>query len=107
MILVLITVPEKDAKKVAKNLLDKQLCGCVNIIDSIESLFLWHGKIDREKESLLIVKTIDGLFKKLEREVIRVHPYDVPEIISFKLNKVSKPYASWLKKELSAVDNVN
>jgi periplasmic divalent cation tolerance protein len=107
MILVLITAPKKDAKRLAKNLLNKKLCGCVNIIDSVESLFLWHGKIDREKESLLIVKTIDGLFKKLEREVIRAHSYDVPEIISFKLNKVSKPYAAWLKKELSAVDNVN
>lgn len=100
MILVLITAPKKDAKKVAKKLLDKHLCGCVNIVDSVESLFLWHGKIDREKESLLIVKTIDSLFEKLEEEIIRIHPYDVPEIISFKLNKVSKPYAAWLKKEL-------
>ncbi|MCF7877315.1 MAG: divalent-cation tolerance protein CutA [Candidatus Omnitrophica bacterium] len=102
MIVVLITAPKKDAKKVAKKLLNKHLCGCVNIIDSVESLFLWHGKIDREKESLLIVKTVDSLFGKLEEEILRIHPYDVPEIISFKLNNVSKPYAGWFKEELGS-----
>lgn len=101
MIVVLITSPKKAAKKIAKNLLRKRLCGCVNIVAGVDSLFLWQGKIDQAKESLLIVKTKDNLFKKLEKEVLAIHPYDLPEIIGFSLGRLSKPYKDWLDKELS------
>lgn len=102
MILVLITIPKKDAKRVARVLLDKHLSACVNIIESVSSLFLWQGKIDTARESLLVVKTTDSLFKELEKEVATIHPYDVPEIIGFKVDKVNKPYYDWLNKELNS-----
>jgi periplasmic divalent cation tolerance protein len=101
MIVVLITSPKQAAKKIAKNILDKRLSACVNIVDGVDSLFLWQGKVDKAKESLLIVKTKNNLFKKLEKEVLAIHPYDIPEIISFSLDKLSKPYKNWLNKELS------
>ncbi|MCF7870116.1 MAG: divalent-cation tolerance protein CutA [Candidatus Omnitrophica bacterium] len=100
MIVILITAPNNAAKSIARALLDKRLCACVNIVDSVTSLFLWQNKIDTEKESLLIVKTADSLFERVEKEVLAIHPYDLPEIISFKLNKASKPYQDWLNKEL-------
>lgn len=102
MIIVLVTIPKKDAKRATRILLNKGLAACVNIIESVSSLFLWQGKIDTAKESLLLVKTTDSLFKKLEKEVTNIHPYDVPEIISFKVDKVNKPYHDWLSKELNS-----
>ncbi len=101
MIIALITSPKKEAKKIARILLNKRLCACINIINSIDSLFLWHGKIDTAKEALLIAKTADHLFKKLEKEVLAIHPYDIPEVVNFKLNNVSKTYKDWLEKELN------
>ncbi len=102
MIVVLITSPKIEAEKIAKTLLDKRLCGCINIIGAVDSLFLWQGKIDAAKECLLVVKTADGLFRRLEKEVMRVHPYEVPEIVSFKLNNISRPYQKWLDRELGS-----
>ncbi|MCF7895216.1 MAG: divalent-cation tolerance protein CutA [Candidatus Omnitrophica bacterium] len=100
MIVILITAPNNAAKSITRALLDKHLCACVNIVDSVTSLFLWQNKIDTEKESLLIVKTADSFFGRVEKEVLAIHPYDLPEIISFKLNEISKPYQDWLNKEL-------
>lgn len=100
MIVVLITAPKEEGKKIAKTLLEQKLCACVNIVEEVNSFFLWQNKIDSEKECLLVAKTDNSLFAKLEKEVRNIHPYDVPEIISFKLNNVSKPYQNWLNQEL-------
>ncbi len=101
MIVVLITSPEDQAEKIARALLDKRLCGCVNIIKAVDSLFLWQGKVDTARESLLLIKTHKSLFEQLEKEVLKLHPYDVPEIISFELNNISQPYQDWLNQELN------
>lgn len=102
MIIVLITIPKEDAKKVATILLNKRLAACVNIIESVNSLFLWQGKLDTEEEALLVVKTADNLFKELEEEIARIHPYDIPEIISLKVDRVNKPYQDWVNEELNS-----
>lgn len=104
MIIVLITSPKKDAEKIAKSLLSKRLCGCVNIVKDVDSFFLWQAKIDTASECLLIVKTSDNLFEPLEKEVLSLHSYEVPEIVSFKLDNVSKPYQDWLDQELASLD---
>jgi len=99
-IAVFVTVPDsKTAKKISKALLLKRLCACVNIIKDIQSFFWWQDRIDEAKEHLLIIKTKKALFAELEKEVISLHPYAVPEIIALDLVNVSKKYAAWLKKE--------
>jgi len=99
-ITVFVTVPNnKIAQKITRGLLSKRLCACVNIIKNIESFFWWENKIDKAKEYLLIMKTKKTLFNKLNKEVLRLHPYKTPEIIAFKVAGINKDYASWLKKE--------
>lgn len=102
MIAVFVTVPEKNAEEIAGKLLEKRLCGCINIVKGISSFFLWQQKIDTAKESLLLIKTKNNLFYELEKEILKIHPYDVPEVISFKLSNVSKPYENWLNGELKS-----
>jgi periplasmic divalent cation tolerance protein len=100
-IAVLVTVPQKKAKALAKIILQKKVCACVNILRGVESLFWWEGKIDSAKESLLIIKTKSRLFPKLEKVIKSHHPYQVPEIIALTIDKVNKEYLNWLNKESS------
>ena len=97
--LVMVTIPKEDAKRLANILLKEKICACVNIIDEINSLFWWKGKIDEEKESLLLIKTKKTLFTELEGIIIKNHPYEVPEIIGFEINKINKDYSDWLNQE--------
>ena len=65
-IVVLITTKDKkEAAKIAKGLLEAKLIACANIIDGVQSLFWWQGKIDSSREVLLILKTKKILFKKV------------------------------------------
>ena len=99
-IVVLITSKDKkEAEILAKGLLKKRLCACVNIVGKINSSFWWQGKIDKCSESLLIVKTKKSLLAKLIKEVKKLHSYTVPEIIALPIIGGNKDYLNWLSQE--------
>ncbi len=100
-LIVLVTAPERKAKTLARKILEKKLCACVNLIGGLESFFWWEGRIDTTKETLLLIKTKTSNFLKLEKFIKSNHPYQVPEIIACKIDKINKTYLSWLVKESS------
>jgi periplasmic divalent cation tolerance protein len=99
---VIVTIPENKAEKLAKIILKKRLCACVNIIENVKSFFWWKGKIDKEKESILFIKTKNRVFNKLKKCIKENHPYTVCEIIAFNIDKINKEYLEWLEKEVNA-----
>ena len=100
MILVYITNPDrKTALRVGRYLLEKRLCACVNIF-KIQSLYWWKQKIENSDEYLIIAKTIDKNYSKIEKEIKKIHPYSVPCILKIKVEKANKDYLDWLLKEL-------
>jgi periplasmic divalent cation tolerance protein len=97
--LVLVTMPnKKSAKKLAKAILKKKLCACVSIQNRLTSFFYWDNKLNKQKESLLLIKTTKKAFKPLKKRIKSLHPYDVPEIIALKISKAHEPYLSWIRQ---------
>ncbi|MCS7152065.1 MAG: divalent-cation tolerance protein CutA [Endomicrobia bacterium] len=99
-IIVFVTVPAKNYKKVVNHVLNKKLVACVNVIKDIQSFYWWEEKICSDKESLLIMKTTSDKFSVLVGEIKKVHPYKVPEIISLDIFKGNKEYLSWINEVL-------
>lgn len=98
-IVVLVTVPNRlQAKKITNFLLKKKLAACVNILDKVESFFWWEGKIDKAKESLLVIKTKKSLINKLIKAVKSKHAYSVPEIIVLPVTSGNKDYLKWISE---------
>ena len=76
------TVPdEEEGQKLARQLVMARLAACVTISAASNSYYWWQGKISEEKEYILFIKTQDSLFPELEKKLLQIHPYDVPEII--------------------------
>ena len=103
---VFVTIPEEQAEKLTKQLLQERVCACVNIIKGVNSFYWWQDKIDNSQESMLMIKTKESLFPKLKRLIKNNHPYDVPEIITFTIDKINQDYLSWLNKEANASPTV-
>lgn len=87
---------KEEAEKIASGLLKEKLCACVNIVKGVDSHFWWQGKLDKAKESLLIIKTRKSLFARLAKKVKSLHSYEVPEIIAFSIIAGHKPYLDWI-----------
>ena len=97
-IVVLVTCGSKvEAEKIVDALLGKRLIACANIISGIESKFWWKGKIDKAKETLVMLKTRKKHFRRIEKEVKRLHNYEVPELIALPTIAISEGYLYWLK----------
>ncbi len=91
---------EKEAKQLARRLVEKRLAGCVQIIGPLTSVYQWQGKIDTADEYLLLIKSKQDLFPDLEAEIRANHPYDVPEILAVPIINGAAPYLNWLAGEL-------
>jgi len=58
VVVVLCTVPDMEtAGRIGRELVDKQLAACVNVIPGIRSIYAWQGKLCDESELLMVVKT--------------------------------------------------
>jgi periplasmic divalent cation tolerance protein len=96
VVLFITTADKKQAQDIASALVAKRLAACVNIIQGVESVFRWQGKLDQQKECLLIVKSKKPLIPKLIKLVKSLHSYEVPEIIAFPIIAGNKDYLDWL-----------
>ena len=99
----LVYVPCKDkteARKIAENIVRQKLAFCTNIIHSIESLYLWNGKVEKSFECLLLVKTSQELVDLVINKIKKLHSYKLPVILSWQIDKTTKEVEKWIKDEL-------
>ena len=88
-IVVLVTCGKREeADHLAKSLVELRLAACVNVIPGVLSCYWWEGKVTRDNELLLIIKTSRTRFEELRKEVQRLHSYSVPEIIALPIERV-------------------
>jgi len=98
---ILVTAADrKEARSIAKVLINNKLAACVNIIGGVESLFRWKGKVDSAKEALLIIKSKKEKVAKIIKLVKLTHSYEIPEIISLPVTTGFRPYLKWIDESL-------
>jgi len=98
---IFITTPnKKEAKNIAAQLVRSKLVACVNIVEKIESLFWWKGKVAQSKETLLIAKSKKDKLNKVIKLVKSLHSYEVPEIIALPIAGGYKPYLNWINESV-------
>jgi periplasmic divalent cation tolerance protein len=88
----------KEARKIARNLVEGRLAACVNVIPGVASFFRWKGRLCQEKEALILVKTVNTRVKKIIDKIKEIHSYEVPEIIFFRAVKGEKKYLKWVER---------
>ena len=91
----------KEARKVARGVVEKRLAACVNIgTAAVESVYWWKGKVEVGREFLLVMKTTASRVAELEREVKRLHSYEVPEFVVIEIAAGSKEYLGWIEESV-------
>jgi periplasmic divalent cation tolerance protein len=92
-----------EGRKIARAVVLKRLAACVNLISApVESIYRWKGKVEQARESLLIIKTTAQRLKELQKEILRLHSYEVPEFLVLRVDSGSRAYLAWLARESEA-----
>ena len=97
-IMVITTTDNKEkAKEIANALVREHLAACVQIIDGVESIYIWEGRIETSKEYLLFIKTRNSLYKRVENLIKTIHNYELPEVIAIPVEQGLEEYLNWVK----------
>ncbi|MBN1349758.1 divalent-cation tolerance protein CutA [candidate division KSB1 bacterium] len=103
-IVVLITASsDGEAREIGSYLVEKRLVACANIIGDIQSIFRWQGKVETEREVLLVLKSAMPKLPEIIKETKRMHSYQVPEIIALPILGGSQDYLNWIHESTKDV----
>jgi periplasmic divalent cation tolerance protein len=91
------TAKAEDAGRIATQLVERKLAACVQIVEPITSVYRWEGKIESEREILLLIKTTQDLISRIAELLDEIHPYEVPELVATPIVAGSTAYLSWLE----------
>jgi periplasmic divalent cation tolerance protein len=91
------TFPDADvARRIAREIVNLELAACGNVIPQIHSVYRWQGKIETADEALAIFKLPARRYVEFEGKLRSLHPYDVPEIISCRIDQGLPEYLRWV-----------
>lgn len=91
----------EEAKKIARELIKKRWVACANIFPEIDSIYMWQGKIQEDREVKVFFKTRDEFFSRVRDYIIQHASYDVPEISKVSIAEGNPEYVAWLYEHVS------
>jgi periplasmic divalent cation tolerance protein len=88
-----------EAERIGRELVERRLCACVNILPGMVSLYWWQGAIDRSEEAVMVIKTRAVLAEPVRAAVRQLHSYTTPAILVLPIESVDPDYKEWLLTE--------
>ncbi len=99
--LIYITAPDfAEAERLARELVEKRLAACANIVPRIVSTYWWEGRVCEDEEALIIVKTARKLVGDVIEVVKKTHAYEVPAVLALEVSDGNAEFISWLHGEV-------
>ena len=96
-IVVVTTVgTEEQANLIAREIVARRQAACVNILPGVRSMYRWKGKICKDGELLLVVKTLEREFEGVAATIRELHNYELPEILSFSVGRAEPQFLQWI-----------
>ena len=101
-LLVLTNVPDRAvAERLADLLVERRLAACVNILAPCRSVYRWKDAVQHDEEHPMLMKTTAERYPALEQALREAHPYELPEIIAFPVERGLPAYLAWVAAETS------
>jgi periplasmic divalent cation tolerance protein len=98
---IYMTVGSKEeARKIGKELVTDRLAACVNILDNMNSFYVWEGELQDDTEVVMIAKTTEDRVAALIKKVESLHSYDCPCIVSLPVTGGHQPFMEWIAGEV-------
>jgi periplasmic divalent cation tolerance protein len=88
------------AESIAGMLVAEKLAACVNILPGAKSIYEWQGKVEKDEECVLLIKSRRDRLPQLEKRLLEEHPYELPELIAVPIEEGLHSYLSWIDTQL-------
>jgi len=92
----------EEAKKIGKELVSAGLAACVNILDNMNSIYIWDGQLQEDSEVVMIAKTTENRVPQLVEKVKSLHSYDCPCIVSLPVLSGNPAFLDWIVEKVES-----
>lgn len=100
-VLLLTTTSTRDeAERIGESLVAKRLVACGSVIPMVHSFFHWEGRLQREHEALLLLKTTAAAAPAAQAELLVMHSSVNPEVLEVPVSGGAAAYLAWLAGEV-------
>lgn len=100
-LVVLVTAPSEGlALEIGRTLVDERLAACVSVVPGLTSIYQWEGRREETAEALLLIKTRPEGYAALQRRVLELHPYAVPEVLGLPVAEGAPAYVQWVRESI-------
>ena len=99
IIIYITTKDAGEARTLGRKLVTERLVACANILDGMQSLYHWEGKLCEDREAVLICKTRQSLLDEIVNRVKKLHTYTCPCIVAYPIAGGSPEYLAWIEQE--------
>jgi periplasmic divalent cation tolerance protein len=107
-VLILVTVGARDdAERLGESLVLGHLAACCSVIPTVHSIYMWEGRLQREHEALLLIKTLESRAPAAEEYVRKHHDHLMPEIIRLAVEGGSEAYLNWLEAQVLSPPHID
>jgi periplasmic divalent cation tolerance protein len=86
-----------EARAIAEKLISERLAACVNVLAGVESCYRWQGEVNWDSEFLLMIKTTADYLAEVQKTVMTLHSYELPEFIAVGIDAGSPDYLEWIR----------
>ena len=96
---ILSSCPPAAAQAIADALIASRTAACVSALPGVLSTYRWQGAIQRDPETLLVIKTARDQVDACMAALRELHPYSVPEMVEIPADRVWQAYLDWAMAE--------
>ncbi|HJD63475.1 MULTISPECIES: divalent-cation tolerance protein CutA [Rickettsieae] len=98
-VILTTTDDQQVVDKLTISLLEANLAACIQV-DNIVSYFKWEGKISSVPEFRIVVKAKSDNYNAIEKMIIDIHNYDLPQIIKLDIQDGLPAYLNWVTQSI-------
>ena len=92
---------KSEARDIGRNLVESRLAACVNILDQMNSMYIWQGEFQDDQEAVIIAKTSEEKVSDLIAAVKARHSYEVPCIVALPIADGSPDFMKWVAGQVA------
>jgi periplasmic divalent cation tolerance protein len=100
MIVIFLSVKNGDGINISRRILERKYAISIDI-KKVETLYLEKDNIKEEDRELLIIKTREELFDKIEQLIKEIYKDNIIEMYSINVEDANKDFLDLLEKETS------
>ena len=105
-VMLYVTASNRDeATRIAEALVEERLIACGNVIDGMESVYRWNGRIEHAREAILIAKTDRRNVEQVTARILQLHSYETPAVVALPIEAGNPDYLAWVERQSNVYDD--